>query len=142
MAATRETVTIPGPTDYLAVLTQDGMVERYELDRLKSLCAALLALHAPRLVDHLMSGIPGDQYNCPGQPPEHFACHFLYPLPVLDRSSEQSVSPAIYTVCYLARQSRTAHSCGQNCSYWLMEGNTTVGLVENYEGSDMERGWG
>jgi hypothetical protein len=79
MTATRETVIIPGPADHLTVLAQDGMVERYEFDRRKILRAALLALHAPRLVDHHMSGIPGDQYNCPPQPPEHFACHFLHP---------------------------------------------------------------
>jgi hypothetical protein len=79
MAATREAVIIPGPADQLAVLAKDGMVERYKLDRLKSLRAALLALHAPRVVDHLSSGIPGDQCNCPGQPREHFACHFLRP---------------------------------------------------------------
>jgi len=66
MAAAREAVIIPGLADHLTVLTKDGLVERYELDRLKSLRAALLAFHAPRLVNHLASGIPGDPYNGPG----------------------------------------------------------------------------
>jgi hypothetical protein len=79
MAAAREAMIVPGLADHLTVLAKDGMVEGYELDRLKILRAALLALYASRLVDHLASGIPGDQYNCPGQPREHFACHFLRP---------------------------------------------------------------
>ena len=77
---------IPGPADRLAVLAQDGMVERYELDWLKSFCAPLLAFHSPRLVDHLASRVLGDQYNCPGQPPEHFACHSLHPASFLGSS--------------------------------------------------------
>src|ERR1051325_8487408 len=79
MAAAREAMIVPGLADHLTVLAKDGMAEGYELDRLKILRAALLALYAPRLVDHLASGIPGDQYNCLGQPREHFACHFLRP---------------------------------------------------------------
>ncbi|HET7213237.1 MAG TPA: hypothetical protein VFZ27_02775 [Terriglobia bacterium] len=77
MAATRETVTIPCLADHLTVLAQDGMAERYELDRLKILWAALLALHNPLPADHLASGIPCDPYNGPGQPREHSVCHFL-----------------------------------------------------------------
>jgi hypothetical protein len=93
MAATRETVIIPGPADHLTVLAQDGKVERYEFDRLKILRAALLALHSPRLVDHLMSGTPRYQYNCPAQPPEHFACHFLHPA--------SCFGSFVRTVCFL-----------------------------------------
>jgi hypothetical protein len=141
MAATREAVIIPGPADHLPVFAKHRRVEQYELDRLKSLRAAALALRAPGPVDHLASGIPGDQDNCPGPPREHLACHSLCPRSMcwIVRPNI-SLSPDTYTVCYLAFRFRIDHLSGHNCSSRFTRGKLQSGAGGNFRGFDIDRG--